>query len=57
MHVMDFEGNSLADFQLPEKLDYRQFLVRDKKMWFLSRFNQDEEEDFVKIYQVELLLD
>ncbi|HSI75249.1 MAG TPA: hypothetical protein VK957_05130 [Lunatimonas sp.] len=57
MHVMDLEGNSLADFELPKQLDYRQFLVRDEKIWFLSKFNQEEEEDFVKIYQVELVVE
>jgi hypothetical protein len=57
MHIMDLEGNSLADINLPEQLDYRQFLIRDEKMWFLSKFNQEVEEDFVKIYQVELISD
>lgn len=57
MHIMDLKGNSLADFELPKQLDHRQFLVRNGKMWFLSKFNQEEEEDFVKIYQVELVSD
>lgn len=57
MHVMDLEGNSMADFELPKQLDFRQLLVRDEKMWFLSKFNQEVEEDFVKIYQVELISD
>lgn len=57
MHVLDLEGNSLADFELPNQLDYRQFLIRDGKMWFMSKFNNEEEEDFVKIYQVELVFE
>ncbi|WP_158859158.1 hypothetical protein [Lunatibacter salilacus] len=55
LHVMDLEGNSLADFELSKQLDYRQFLIKDGKMWFLSKFNQEKEEDFVIIYEVELV--
>jgi hypothetical protein len=54
LHIADTEGNKLADMEIPKKLDYRQFLVRDGKLWFLSRFNQETEEDFVKVYQVGL---
>ncbi|MFC4871396.1 hypothetical protein [Negadavirga shengliensis] len=54
LHITDLDGNRLVDMELPEKLDQRQFLVRDGKLWFLSRFNQETEEDFVKVYQVGL---
>lgn len=55
MQVMDLDGNTLGNLKIPAKLTSGEFLVRDEQLWFLSSTNEDEEEDFVKIYQVELV--
>ncbi|WP_209331461.1 hypothetical protein [Lunatimonas salinarum] len=55
--VMNLEGKRLADIAIPPQLDYRQLLYKDGKLWFLSRFNKDREEDFVQLYKVRLHLE
>ncbi|MEX2592290.1 MAG: hypothetical protein WD426_05920 [Anditalea sp.] len=52
--VMDHQGNALQHLDIPQTLNHRQFLVRDGELWWLSRMNMNEEEDFVKVYRVEI---
>lgn len=52
--VMDLEGNKLSEIEFPKEFDTRQWMVRDNYIWFLSKVNLEEEEDFVKIYKVKL---
>ncbi len=52
--IMDHQGNALQSLDIPERLDHRQFLVRDGELWWFSRMNMSEEEDFVTVYRVEL---
>ncbi|MDN3688715.1 hypothetical protein [Cyclobacterium jeungdonense] len=54
LFLMDHQGEGIQKLSLPESLDHRQFLVRDGYLWWLSRFNSEVEEDFVKIYKVEI---
>lgn len=55
--IMNLEGKRLADIEIPPQLDYRQLLHKDGELWFLSRFNKDQEEDFVNLYKVRLSLE
>ncbi|MCC5938975.1 MAG: hypothetical protein JJU34_16980 [Lunatimonas sp.] len=52
--IMNLEGKRLADLEIPNQLDYRQLLYRNGELWFLSRFNKEQEEDFVKLYKVHI---
>jgi hypothetical protein len=52
--LMDQSAKLLGHWEAPEKLDFRQFLAKGEHFWFLGRFNQNEEEDLVKIYKVEI---
>ncbi len=52
--LMDKSTNRLAHWEVPERLDSRQFLARGDFLWFLGRFNEEEEEDFAKIYKVNI---
>lgn len=54
LFLMDHQGEGIQKLPLPESLDHRQFLVRDGALWWLSKFNSEVEEDFVKIYKVEI---
>ncbi|WP_035806266.1 hypothetical protein [Lunatimonas lonarensis] len=54
--IMNLGGKRLADIEIPSQLDYRQLLYRDGELWFLSRFNKEQEEDFVKLYKVNLAI-
>lgn len=54
LFLMDHQGKGIQKLSLPEPLDHRQFLVRDGDLWWLSKFNMEVEEDFVKIYKVEI---
>ncbi|GAB2991597.1 hypothetical protein GCM10027284_05230 [Cyclobacterium sediminis] len=55
LFLMNHQGEALQSLALPDKLDHRQFLVRNGSLWWLSKFNTDKEEDFVKIYKVEII--
>ncbi|SHN25630.1 hypothetical protein SAMN04488057_11444 [Cyclobacterium lianum] len=54
LFLMDHHGENIQQLPLPQSLDYVQFLVREGELWWLSRLNADKEEDFVKIYKVEI---
>ncbi|SHO61792.1 DUF4221 family protein [Algoriphagus zhangzhouensis] len=51
--VLDLEGNKLADFESPDQLN-KVFVSREGSLWFISKPNPDVEEDFVKIYKVDV---
>lgn len=51
--ILDMEGNKLADFESPDKLN-KVFVSREGSLWFISKPNPDVEEDFVKIYKVDI---
>ena len=53
--LLNHQGETLQSLALPDKFDHRQFLVRNGSLWWLSKFNTDKEEDFVKIYKVEII--
>lgn len=51
--ILDLEGKKLADFESPEQLN-KVFVSREGSLWFISKPNPDVEEDFVKIYKVDI---
>ncbi|WP_194775172.1 hypothetical protein [Pararhodonellum marinum] len=52
--VLNKEGEKLTDFEIPSQLHNQQFLFREGFLWFLSRLNLEEEEDFWTVYKVDL---
>ncbi|MFC0262925.1 hypothetical protein [Fontibacter flavus] len=54
MLVMDLDGNTLTELEIPLQFSERQWLYRDGYLWFLASVNLEEEEDFVKVYKVRL---
>jgi hypothetical protein len=51
--ILDLEGNKLADFESPDQLN-KVFVSREGSLWFISKPNPDVEEDFVKVYKVDI---
>lgn len=54
LFLMNHQGEEIQQLSLPQTLDYVQFLVREGKLWWLSRLNAEKEEDFIQIYKVEI---
>jgi hypothetical protein len=54
LQVLSRDLEQLGDFEIPQKLHDQQFIVRNEKLWFLGRPNIEQEEDFFKVYQVNL---
>ncbi|WP_339715387.1 hypothetical protein [Cyclobacterium amurskyense] len=53
--LMNHQGETIQSLALPDKLDHRQFLVRDGELWWLSKLNTEKEEDFIQIYKVKII--
>ena len=53
--LMNHRGETIQRLALPDKLDHRQYLVRDGELWWLSKINTEKEEDFIQIYKVEII--
>ncbi|MBS9524547.1 hypothetical protein KIH41_03275 [Litoribacter ruber] len=54
LNIMNTELETLKNMEMPANLNNRQFIVRNDQLWFMGEPNAEEEEDFFRVYRVEV---
>ncbi len=53
IQVTDLDGNQLLDFA-PDRYHPETMLIRDGQLWVMAKPDPDLEEDFFKVYRLDL---
>jgi hypothetical protein len=53
--ILDKKGNKIKETNVLEGFNESQFMVRGEHLWFMSKLNEEEEEDFWTVYKVALV--
>ncbi|WP_143960965.1 hypothetical protein [Litoribacter populi] len=54
LHIMNADLEPLKNMEVPTKLNNRQFIVRNDQLWFMGEPNAEKEEDFFRVYKVDI---
>ncbi|EIM75800.1 hypothetical protein A3SI_12124 [Nitritalea halalkaliphila LW7] len=54
--VLDSIGNRIYDF-VPEGLEPSSMLVRDGQLWMMEKPNEEEEQDYIRLFRVGLKIE